>query len=59
MMAMHCDRSGCDKMEKDGHGSTFVVVDLPGYECPHEGQRHFCSMDCLMFWAAQQDQQVP
>lgn len=54
MMAFHCDRQGCERWEKTGHDEKFLVVDLPGGGCPHENQRHFCSFDCLMHWAAAQ-----
>lgn len=55
MRALHCDRQGCGKWQPDNCEATFISLDMPvDSECMHDRERHFCSTDCLMHWAAAQ-----
>jgi len=45
VIALHCDNPGCDSWQREPF-DAFLVVAGQG------GQNHFCSVDCIMFWAA-------
>ena len=64
MKALHCNRDGCDRAEAETCDRTFIEVSLPqpGEEseakCWHDLELHFCTIDCLMHWAAAQPEEV-
>jgi hypothetical protein len=50
MYARHCDTEGCDTWQRIGADQpTFITVAGPATW----GQEyHFCTLSCLIFWAA-------
>lgn len=48
MNSYHCDADGCDQWQPtDADVSIFYV--LVG---PEDEENHFCSLNCVMLWAA-------
>jgi hypothetical protein len=47
-LALHCDRAGCDAWQL-APAEAFLTL-AGGYSTTHS---HFCSLDCLLHWAAE------
>lgn len=52
MMAYHCDRDGCDSWQRLPTANPLWLV-LKGGSGSLARESHFCTLDCLMHWAAE------
>lgn len=48
MIAYHCDTEGCDSWQRS-EADNLVFHTLID---PDENETHFCSLNCVMLWAA-------
>jgi len=46
VIALHCDNPSCNAWQREPYDSFLLLAG-------HGGHNHFCSVDCVMFWAAQ------
>ena len=46
MISFHCDRNTCDTW-------TYNLPTMLRLTGQGDGEHHFCTLDCLMHWAAQ------
>jgi hypothetical protein len=46
MYARHCDAESCDSWQRVDT-TVFITVHCPGHP-----EFHFCTLNCLMLWAA-------
>lgn len=51
MIALHCDNPGCDTWQRAPFDAFLVLAS-------NDGQNHFCSIDCVMFWTARFEPQT-
>lgn len=51
MIALHCDRDGCDTWQRQdsGMGCFITLTFAPWLD---EDANHFCTLDCVMQWSA-------
>ena len=64
MLTRTCDRTPCPRTEPEGCDARFITVELAAAgehgqaerdgDCYCRLTKHFCSMECLMHWAAAQ-----
>jgi hypothetical protein len=47
LLALHCDYDQCDSWQREPSQSFLVLTGQDSKD------NHFCSVDCIMHWAAQ------